>query len=57
MLILAKNNHILNYSIYYKEEKYLLGNKNENSKKDKRNLISKSLDNKNVKDILLKCIF
>lgn len=54
--MLAKNNNIFNYSIYHKGEKYPLDNKKPNSKKNQKDLIGKSLDNKSIKNILLEHI-
>lgn len=51
---MVEDDNILDYFIYYKEEKYLLGNKKQDIKKNQRDLISKSLDNESIKDILPK---
>lgn len=34
ILMLIDNNYVLDYSIYYNKEKYLLYNKKQNSRKD-----------------------
>lgn len=53
-LILAKNDNASNYFMYHNKDKYLLGNEEQNIKEDQKNLIYKNLDNKSVKNMLLK---
>ena len=57
MLMLVKNNNILDYFIYHKEEKYLLGNKNLDNKEYQKDLVGKYLDNKSIKNILFRCTY
>lgn len=54
MLTLAKNNNILDYVIYHKEEKYLLSNKNLDNKEYQKDLVGKHLDNKSIKNMLFR---
>ena len=51
-LMLAKDNNTSDYFMYYKEEKYPLGNKKQDVEEDQKDLISKSLVNENVRDML-----
>ena len=53
--ILAEDDNASDYFIDYKEEKYLLGNKKQDVKKNQRDLVGKSLDNESINDILLEC--
>lgn len=57
MQILAKNNNILNYFIYYNKKKYLLGNKRLENKKDQKNLLGKNSNNRNIINLLFGHIF
>lgn len=50
--MLAEDDNTLDYSIYYKEKEYLLNNKGQENEEDQRDLVSKSLDNESVKNIL-----
>ena len=50
--MLAEDNNTLYYFIHYNKEKYLLDNKKQSIKKDQKDSIGKSLDNKSVKNIL-----
>lgn len=52
-LMLAENDNALTYFIHHKEEKYPMNNKGQDIEEDQRDLISKSSDNKSVKNILL----
>lgn len=51
--ILIENNNKSDYFIYYNKEKYSLDNKKQNIKKDQRDLIGKSLDGKNIRNMML----
>lgn len=50
--MLAKDNNTLDYFIYHKKKKFLLGNKKQNIEEDQKDLISKSLDNESIKNML-----
>ena len=50
--ILAEDNNAFNYFIYHNEEEYRLGNKKQDVEADQRELVSKKLDNKSIKDML-----
>ena len=52
--MLTKNDNASDYFMHHNKEKYWLGNKRQNIKKNKKNLVDKSSDHKNVKNILLK---
>lgn len=53
--ILVNDNDKLDYFIYHKEEKYLLGNKKQkqNNKEDQKNFLRKSSNNASIRDMLL----
>lgn len=53
--MLAENNNASDYFIYYNRKEYPLGNKKKDIREDQRHLVGKSLDNKNVKNMLPRC--
>lgn len=53
---LAKDINISDYFVYYNRKKYQQGNKRQNKEKDTKNLVGKSSNNKNIKNIYLKYI-
>lgn len=49
-LILAKNDDILAYFIYYEKKEYPLDNEDQDVEKDQKDLVSKSSDNESIRD-------
>ena len=54
--MLAKNGNASDYFFNHKKNKYSLGNKKQNIEEDLKNLVGKSLDNKNIKNMLFRYI-
>ncbi len=52
MSILAENDNTSDHFMYYKEEKYLLGNKGEGVREDQKDSVGTNSENKSVRDIL-----